>query len=94
MKKIFLLASVALCFAACNNEAEEIENNNAEITRSHVIGGVCDHFPGCQFELEGRTELDHFHCLAPSCSGNSYFMTGAEAWAHCQANHGGAFVYE
>ena len=69
MKKFFLLASVAVCFAACSSENEVIEEPVvSEITRSTCWDGSGNYVPcskrgaECKFYQEGRTELDHYHC--------------------------------
>lgn len=76
MKKFFLLASVALCFAACSDKTEELENNAvSEITRStcydfttHSWKPCSTRGEKCLFYQEGLTNPalhstpDHYHC--------------------------------
>lgn len=99
MKKFFLLASVAVCFAACSSENEELENNAAsEITRSTCYDFTTSSFVPCSTRgtdcvyyqkamttnPEYKTHPDHYHCRTTWCQYyNDFFFNVDEAWDHC-----------
>lgn len=88
MKKFLLFASIAVVFAACSNDVEEIEKAGSNITR--IDAGDCPH--GCP------VKTIHYHCLHTECEYymEKCFTAGSAASIHEEDvhHHGGNTVHE
>lgn len=83
MKKFLFLASVAVLFAACSSETEEIEMSNS-VTRYPVGYDCAAKHPNCPYA--GTTTTEHWHCKY--CD-HIEFSDSQASW-HAQDAHGHA----
>lgn len=70
MKKLFVLAFVALGFAACNNASEtehKVEEVPTEIAANQEIDPVCNMVKTDAWTLSSVVENDTIHFCSPVC---------------------------